>query len=110
MFYIGMQDQYYTFNMFDAQAWWVRDVILGKISLPGTIEEMAQLEQPWIEREKLLGNFYFLFFCCFNCYFQFVISHFLLLILIISQLRMKIIFVFKDLMLNIYLIKLIIQN
>lgn len=49
-----MQDQFYTFNMFDAQAWWVRDVILGKISLPQTSEEMAQLEQPWIDREKEL--------------------------------------------------------
>ena len=34
MFYIGMQDQWYTFNMFDAQAWWVRDQIMGKIALP----------------------------------------------------------------------------
>ncbi|MEM8581957.1 MAG: NAD(P)/FAD-dependent oxidoreductase, partial [Pseudomonadota bacterium] len=34
MFYIGMQDQWYTFNMFDAQAWWVRDQIMGKIDLP----------------------------------------------------------------------------
>lgn len=22
MFYLGMHDQWYTFNMFDAQAWW----------------------------------------------------------------------------------------
>ena len=29
MFYLGMQDQWYTFNMFDAQAWWVRDCIMG---------------------------------------------------------------------------------
>ena len=34
MFYLGMQDQWYTFNMFDAQAWWVRDVIMGRIALP----------------------------------------------------------------------------
>ncbi|MEM6374773.1 MAG: NAD(P)/FAD-dependent oxidoreductase [Pseudomonadota bacterium] len=34
MFYIGMQDQWYTFNMFDAQAWWVRDQIMGTIALP----------------------------------------------------------------------------
>ncbi len=32
--YIGMQDQFYTFNMFDAQAWYARDVILGRIKLP----------------------------------------------------------------------------
>ena len=35
LFYLGMQDQWFTFNMFDAQAWWVRDVILGRIALPG---------------------------------------------------------------------------
>ncbi|MGB1209197.1 MAG: NAD(P)-binding domain-containing protein [Paracoccaceae bacterium] len=34
LFYIGMQDQWFTFNMFDAQAWWARDVILGRIALP----------------------------------------------------------------------------
>lgn len=34
LFYIGMQDQWFTFNMFDAQAWWVRDAILGRISIP----------------------------------------------------------------------------
>ena len=28
--YLGMQDQYYTFSMFDAQAWYVRDVITGE--------------------------------------------------------------------------------
>ncbi|MCR9107429.1 NAD(P)/FAD-dependent oxidoreductase [Marivita sp. XM-24bin2] len=33
MFYLGMQDQWFTFNMFDAQAWWVRDAIMGKIDL-----------------------------------------------------------------------------
>ena len=41
MFYLGMQDQWYTFNMFDAQAWWVRDCIMDRISLP-TRAEMAQ--------------------------------------------------------------------
>ncbi len=34
LFYLGMQDQWYTFNMFDAQAWWVRDAIAGKIDIP----------------------------------------------------------------------------
>ncbi|MBO6791600.1 MAG: NAD(P)/FAD-dependent oxidoreductase [Dinoroseobacter sp.] len=36
LFYIGMQDQWFTFNMFDAQAWWARDVIMGKIALPNS--------------------------------------------------------------------------
>ena len=34
LFFIGMQDQWFTFNMFDAQAWWARDVIVGRIPLP----------------------------------------------------------------------------
>ncbi len=34
IFYLGMQDQWYTFNMFDAQAWYVRDIILGRIAVP----------------------------------------------------------------------------
>ena len=34
LFYLGMQDQWFTFNMFDAQAWWVRDVIMGRINIP----------------------------------------------------------------------------
>ena len=34
LFYLGMQDQWYTFNMFDAQAWWVRDAIMGKLDVP----------------------------------------------------------------------------
>ncbi len=34
MFYLGMQDQWFTFNMFDAQAWWVRDAIMDRIAIP----------------------------------------------------------------------------
>lgn len=34
MFYLGMQDQWFTFNMFDARAWWARDAIMGKIGIP----------------------------------------------------------------------------
>ena len=37
--YLGMQDQWYTFNMFDAQAWYARDVILGRIELPDADEQ-----------------------------------------------------------------------
>ncbi|RRH94238.1 NAD(P)/FAD-dependent oxidoreductase [Mesorhizobium tamadayense] len=40
LFYLGMQDQWYTFNMFDAQAWWVRDVILGRIKLPASKNDL----------------------------------------------------------------------
>ncbi len=34
LFYLGMQDQWFTFNMFDAQAWYVRDMIMGRIDAP----------------------------------------------------------------------------
>ena len=34
LFYLGMQDQWFTFNMFDAQAWWVRDAVMGRIAIP----------------------------------------------------------------------------
>ncbi|WP_138933190.1 NAD(P)-binding domain-containing protein [Roseovarius arcticus] len=43
MFYLGMQDQWFTFNMFDAQAWWVRDAIMGKIAIPGKAEREADV-------------------------------------------------------------------
>ena len=37
LFYLGMQDQWSTFNMFDAQAWYVRDVIMDRIELPSRV-------------------------------------------------------------------------
>jgi trimethylamine monooxygenase len=43
LFYIGMQDQWFTFNMFDAQAWWIRDVIMDKIALPAKPEMLADV-------------------------------------------------------------------
>ena len=45
VFYLGMQDQWYTFNMFDAQAWFVRDVIMGRIGLPDKAAMQADVEQ-----------------------------------------------------------------
>ncbi|MBJ9984712.1 NAD(P)/FAD-dependent oxidoreductase [Acinetobacter sp. S40] len=53
LFYLGMQDQWYTFNMFDAQAWYVRDVILGKIELP-EYDEMLAHTQKWHDIEKAI--------------------------------------------------------
>lgn len=55
MFYLGMQDQWYTFNMFDAQAWFVRDVILGRISLPEKAE-MQRDSAEWRAREETLDD------------------------------------------------------
>ncbi len=54
--YLGMQDQYYTFNMFDAQAWYARDVIMGRIQLPSK-EEMQADSAKWLEREATLENY-----------------------------------------------------
>jgi trimethylamine monooxygenase len=44
LFYIGMQDQWFTFNMFDAQAWWARDVIMGRISVPDQAAMQADID------------------------------------------------------------------
>ena len=43
LFYLGMQDQWYTFNMFDAQAWYARDIMLGRIAVPGENERAADV-------------------------------------------------------------------
>jgi trimethylamine monooxygenase len=53
LFYLGMQDQFYTFNMFDAQAWYARDVMLGRIALPSKAEMTAD-SLAWREREEKL--------------------------------------------------------
>ena len=46
--YIGMQDQWLTLNMFDAQAWYARDAIVGRIEIPAErkagIDEMSKKE------------------------------------------------------------------
>lgn len=44
LFYLGMQDQWFTFNMFDAQAWWVRDVIMDRIALPDHTAMVADVD------------------------------------------------------------------
>ena len=43
LFYLGMQDQWYTFNMFDAQAWYVRDIVMGKIDVPDKSAMLANV-------------------------------------------------------------------
>jgi len=53
LMYLGMQDQFYTFNMFDAQAWFARDVIMGRIILPGKAAMTAD-SMAWREREEKL--------------------------------------------------------
>jgi trimethylamine monooxygenase len=55
LMFLGMQDQFYTFNMFDAQAWYVRDVILGRIKLPSK-PKMAAHSKAWRRRELKLAD------------------------------------------------------
>ena len=55
LMYLGMQDQYYTFSMFDAQAWYARDAILGRIKLPGESDMRADVET-WQRREEALED------------------------------------------------------
>ncbi|MDF3933121.1 flavin-containing monooxygenase, partial [Pseudomonas citronellolis] len=51
--YLGMQDQWYSFNMFDAQAWYARDVILGRIALPEPAVMRAE-DLAWRQEEETL--------------------------------------------------------
>ena len=54
--YLGMQDQFYTFNMFDAQAWYARDVMLGRIELPSSKYDMTKDSKAWRVKEEALEN------------------------------------------------------
>jgi trimethylamine monooxygenase len=55
LMYIGMQDQYYTFNMFDAQAWYARDVVLGRIALPSITDQAIDMLK-WVAAEEQLAD------------------------------------------------------
>ncbi len=57
LMYLGMQDQWYTFNMFDAQAWYARDVVMGRIDLPSQEEMHADIDH-WREVEDNLEDDY----------------------------------------------------
>ncbi len=53
--YLGMQDQWFTFNMFDAQAWYARDLIMGKLELPSKEEMYADIDK-WRAEEDALPD------------------------------------------------------
>jgi trimethylamine monooxygenase len=57
LMYLGMQDQWYTFNMFDAQAWYARDVIMGRLDLPSQAEMHTDIDK-WREAEDNLPDDY----------------------------------------------------
>jgi trimethylamine monooxygenase len=50
LMYLGMQDQFFTFNMFDAQAWLARDGMLGTFELPSAAERQIDIDK-WMELE-----------------------------------------------------------
>jgi len=55
LMYLGMQDQFHTFNMFDCQAWFARDVIMGKIKVPDSLEIEKDINK-WVSMEEKLEN------------------------------------------------------
>ena len=55
LMYLGMQDQFHTFNMFDCQAWFARDVIIGKIKMP-TDEDVDNDINKWVSEEEALED------------------------------------------------------
>ena len=55
MLYIGAMDQYYTWTMFDAQAKWAVQYLMGKIKLPereAMLEEIKQWTKRWVPDTK----------------------------------------------------------
>ncbi|RST27617.1 flavin-containing monooxygenase [Chryseobacterium lacus] len=55
LIYLGMQDQYYTFNMFDAQAWLARDFMMEHLELPSEGERRVDIDQ-WLDRNSKLQH------------------------------------------------------
>ncbi len=55
MMYLGMQDQYYTFTLFDVEAFTARDFVLGRSSLPDRTV-MAKDIDSWRDRLATLDG------------------------------------------------------
>ena len=50
-----MQDQFHTFNMFDCQSWFARDIIMDKIKMPS--DEMINEDiDKWVSQEEALED------------------------------------------------------
>ena len=45
LFYLGMQRQNFSMTMFDTEAWFARDVILGRIRLPSKEERTIDMRK-----------------------------------------------------------------
>ncbi|NKB62964.1 MAG: SidA/IucD/PvdA family monooxygenase [Gammaproteobacteria bacterium] len=57
LMYLGMQDQWFTFNMFDAQAWYARDITMDRISVPSQQEMHADIDH-WRDLEDNIPDDY----------------------------------------------------
>lgn len=55
LMYLAMQDLYYTFTLFDAQAWYARDYVLGRVNLPSA-DRMREEIASWRAREEALSS------------------------------------------------------
>ena len=55
LMYLVIQDQFHTFNMFDCQAWFARDVIMGKIKMP-TDDDIDNDINKWVSEEEALED------------------------------------------------------
>jgi len=55
LIFLGMQDQYFTFNMFDAQAWFARDVMMGTIELPEKAERDKDIAK-WLAKQDAIAT------------------------------------------------------
>merc|ERR1712045_290207 len=55
MLYIGTQDQYYTYTMFDVEALWALKYVLGEIDIPDKQTMVANLKE-WEKRLKSLKD------------------------------------------------------
>ena len=55
LIYLGMQDQYYTFNMFDAQAWIARDFMMDSYKLPAKAKRRIDIDK-WLKANDKLES------------------------------------------------------
>jgi len=57
LFYLGMQNQLYSFTVFNPQAWYVRDIITGRIDVPDRDTRVSDVEDR-IAREDACNDIY----------------------------------------------------
>ena len=56
LFFIGMQDQWFTFNMFDTQAWWPRDAVKRRITIPADKTTLLQDVNDRVAQEEAIHD------------------------------------------------------